>query len=45
MSSKMNFIPFNRSYDDVRTEMDADLQYRLEYRRDKTSLGCPFIIV
>lgn len=41
MSSKMNFIPFIRSYDDIRSEMNADLQYRLERRQEKTSLGRP----
>jgi len=41
VSSKMNFIPFIRSYDDIRFEMNADLQYRLESRQEKTSLGRP----
>lgn len=41
MSCKMNSIPFIRSYDDIRKEMEADLQYRLKHRTDKTSLGRP----
>lgn len=41
MSCKMNSIPFIGSYDDIRREMEADLQYRLENRTWKTSLGRP----
>lgn len=32
MSSKMNQIPFLSSYEDVRAEMNRDLQYRLNSR-------------
>ena len=41
MSSKMNFVPFIKSYDDIRDEMNEDLQYRLRTRQAKTSLGRP----
>ncbi len=41
MSSKLNFIPFIASYDDIREEMNDDLQYRLKCRTAKTSLGRP----
>lgn len=41
MSSKMNFIPFIGSYEDIRAEMNEDLQYRLRNRQTKTSLGRP----
>lgn len=41
MSSKMNSIPFISSYDEIRDEMNADLQYRLKSRQIKTSLGRP----
>lgn len=41
MSSKMNTIPFVSSYDDIRAEMNEDLQYRLRNRQEKTSLGRP----
>lgn len=41
MSSKMNTIPFISSYDDIRAEMNDDLQYRLRSRQAKTSLGRP----
>lgn len=41
MSYKMSSIPFIGSYEDIRKEMAADLQYRLERRTDKTSLGRP----
>ena len=41
MSSKMNQIPFLGSYEDVRAEMNRDLQYRLNSRTARTSLGRP----
>lgn len=41
MSSKMSAIPFISSYDDIRAEMNADLQYRLKSRKAKTSFGRP----
>ena len=41
MSSKMNQIPFLSSYEDVRAEMNRDLQYRLNSRTARTSLGRP----
>ena len=41
MSSKLHKIPHFNSYDDIRAEMQNDLQYRLANRTDKTSLGRP----
>lgn len=41
MSEKLKKIPFLSSYEDVRNEMNADLEYRLRSRTNKTSLGCP----
>lgn len=41
MSSKLTTIPLIQSYDDIRAEMAHDLQYRLENRKAKTSLGRP----
>lgn len=41
MSCKMSSIPFIRSYDGIRKEMAADLQYRLGCRTERTSLGRP----
>lgn len=41
MSIKMNYIPFLRSYDDVRAEMADDFKYRMESRQARTSLGRP----
>lgn len=41
MSSKMSRIPTIGSYEDIRAEMREDLQYRLENRNTKTSLGRP----
>jgi hypothetical protein len=37
----MNQIPFLSSYEDVRAEMNRDLQYRLNSRTARTSLGRP----
>ncbi|MDO5546888.1 MAG: hypothetical protein Q4F79_00165 [Eubacteriales bacterium] len=37
----MNMIPFISSYEDIRTEMNRDLLYRLESRNDRTFLGRP----
>lgn len=41
MSSKLHKIPHFNTYDDIRTEMQNDLQYRLANRTDKTSFGRP----
>lgn len=41
MSSKLNYIPFISSYEDIRSEMNDDLQYRLASRTMRTSLGRP----
>ena len=41
MSSKLSFIPYLKSYEDIRRSMDEDLQYRLETRLDRTFLGRP----
>ena len=41
MSSKLHTIPHLNSYEDVRAEMNKDLQYRLATRTDRTSLGRP----
>lgn len=41
MSSKLNFVPFIKSYNEIRDEMNDDLQYRLNSRLTKTSLGRP----
>lgn len=41
MSSKLHKIPHFNTYDDIRAEMQNDLQYRLADRTDKTSLGRP----
>ena len=38
MSNKLHKIPHFNTYDDIRAEMQKDLQYRLENRTDKTSL-------
>lgn len=37
----MSRVPYIRSYDDIRSEMREDLQYRLHNRTAKTSLGRP----
>lgn len=41
MSSKLNHIPLINSYDDIRAEMNRDLQYRLSSRTARTSFGRP----
>lgn len=41
MSSKLHKIPHFNTYDDIRVEMQNDLQYRLANRTDETSLGRP----
>ncbi len=41
MSRKLNFIPPIPNYDWIREQMAYDLQYRLEDRQRKTSLGRP----
>lgn len=41
MSIKLGFIPFIDSYKFIRDEMENDLEYRLESRHLKTSLGRP----
>ena len=44
MSSKLSFIPKMETYDDIRKEMQNDLQYRLATRTDKTSFGRPLYL-
>lgn len=41
MSSKLDHIPFLRSYEDIRAEMKDDLEYRLTNRTARTTLGRP----
>lgn len=41
MSSKLHEIPHFTSYNDIRNEMNNDLQYRLANRQVRTSLGRP----
>lgn len=41
MSSKLHKIPHFTSYNDIRNEMNNDLQYRLANRQARTSLGRP----
>ena len=41
MSSKLHEIPHFPSYNDIRNEMNNDLQYRLANRQARTSLGRP----
>lgn len=41
MSRKLNYIPHIESYDQIRAEMRRDLDYRLETRKARTSLGRP----
>ena len=41
MSSKLHKIPHFNSYDDIRVEMQNDLQYRLANRTNESSLGRP----
>lgn len=41
MSSKLHEIPHFTSYNDIRNEMNNDLQYRLANRQARTSLGRP----
>jgi len=41
MSRKLSYIPRIFSYDDIRTEMNDDLQYRIVTRTARTSLGIP----
>lgn len=41
MSIKMNYIPLIDSYEDIRAEMNDDLQYRSRNRTAHTSLGRP----
>lgn len=41
MSRKLNYIPHISSYDNIRSEMNDDLQYRLATRTTHTSLGVP----
>lgn len=44
MSSKLNYIPHLKSYNDIRKEMERDLEYRLANRQDKTWLGRPLYL-
>lgn len=41
MSEKMKHIPHINSYEDIRKEMNNDLRYRLNSRKERTSLGVP----
>lgn len=41
MSEKMKRIPHINSYEDIRKEMNNDLRYRLNSRKERTSLGVP----
>lgn len=41
MSSKLHEIPHFTSYNDIRNEMNNDLQYRLANRQARASLGRP----
>lgn len=41
MSRKLSFIPPIPDYEWIRHQMQEDLKYRLETRREKTSLGRP----
>ncbi len=41
MSRKLNFIPYIPNYGYIREQMRYDLEYRLRYRQERTSLGRP----
>ena len=41
MSSKLNYIPKITSYNDIRDEMNRDLEWRLSNRKKKTLYGRP----
>ena len=41
MSSKLNYIPKITSYNDIRNEMNRDLEWRLSNRKEKTLYGRP----
>ena len=41
MSSKLNYIPKITSYNDIRNEMNRDLEWRLNNRKEKTPYGRP----
>ena len=41
MSSKLNYIPKITSYNDIRNEMNRDLEWRLSNRKEKTPYGRP----
>lgn len=41
MSRKLDYIPPISSYDDIRQQMRWDLEYRLDDRKNRTSLGRP----
>lgn len=44
MSEKLKHIPHINSYDEIRAEMQNDLQYRLRSRQDTTWLGRPLYL-
>lgn len=41
MSSKLNYIPKITSYNNIRSEMNRDLEWRLNNRKEKTPYGRP----
>ena len=41
MSRKLNAIPYISSYEDIRKEMQNDLEYRIRERKETTFLGKP----
>lgn len=41
MSSKLNYIPKIISYNNIRSEMNRDLEWRLNNRKKKTPYGRP----
>lgn len=41
MSSKLNYIPKITSYNNIRSEMNRDLEWRLNNRKEKTLYGRP----
>ena len=41
MSEKKNYIPHFETYEEIREEMEKDLKYRMDCRKDRTSFGIP----
>lgn len=41
MSEKKNYIPHFETYEEIREEMNKDLKYRMDCRKDRTSFGVP----